>query len=176
MKTSRKIALAILCISFILTSCGNTEDSHKKTKEENTTNSEQLKKTEDDYYISYNGKNIYILEEIENVVEILGQDYEYFETASCAFDGMDKFYYYNNITVMTNDIDGKELVTDMYFTNDAMGTPEGVRIGNDYAKVIDVYGSDYDMNGTAMEYMDGNTIFTIDIAEGKVSAIEYGYK
>ena len=46
----------------------------------------------------------------------------------------------------------------------------------EYAKVMDVYGSDYEMSGTMMEYIRGNTILCIDIRDKKVVAIEYKMK
>ena len=57
-----------------------------------------------------------------------------------------------------------------------MATTEGIRINMEYAKVMDVYGSDYEMSGTMMEYIRGNTILCIDIRDKKVVAIEYKMK
>lgn len=86
------------------------------------------------------------------------------------------FYYYHNLTLTANEIDGKKIITDIYFKNDAVATTEGIRINMEYAKVMDVYGSDYEMSGTMMEYIRGNTILCIDIRDKKVAAIEYKMK
>ena len=51
------------------------------------------------------------------------------------------FYYYHNLTLTANEIDGKKIITDLYFKNDALETTEGIRINIEYDKEMEVFGS-----------------------------------
>ncbi len=86
------------------------------------------------------------------------------------------FYYYQNLTVRANEIEGEKVVTEIYFKNDTVATPEGIRITSSYADVIAKYGNDYKTNGTALEYIKGDTLLLIDMKDGKVAAVTYQYK
>lgn len=166
----RKIPVLFLLV--LLAMCFMACAAEKTQKKDSVGNTTQ----EEPYYYEADGKKIYIGQEIDDAVAILGEDYEYFEAASCAVEGLDMFYYYHNLTLTANEIDGKKIITDIYFKNDAVATTEGIRINMEYAKVMDVYGSDYEMSGTMMEYIRGNTILCIDVRDKKVAAIEYKMK
>ena len=153
----RKIPVLFLLV--LLAMCFMACAAEKTQKKDSAGNVTQ----EEPYYYETDGKKIYIGQETDDAVAILGEDYEYFEAASCAVEGLDE-------------IDGKKIITDIYFKNDAVATTEGIRINMEYAKVMDVYGSDYEMSGTMMEYIRGNTILCIDIRDKKVAAIEYKMK
>jgi hypothetical protein len=153
-----------------MTGCG------AEKKNETETESTEQSTTKNAYSYEYEGKSIYITQPIEEALQALGDDYEYFEAPSCAVDGLDMFYYYRNITVMANQIDDKVIVTDIYFKNDTVATTEGLRMNDSYADVVGIYGDDYSIDGTAMEYDGGNMQLVIDMNDGKVAAIEYEYK
>lgn len=159
-------------LSCALWACEKENDSGRDGGEEKGVEASEVSK----YYYEYEKQKIYITQDIEEAVGILGTGYEYFEAPSCASDGLDMFYYYQNLTLMANEISGKKVVTDIYFKNDTVSTPEGIKINSGYLDVVNQYGSDYEMNGTALEYVDGNTLFTVDINDGKVVSIEYEYK
>lgn len=147
----------------------------KSTAEEKAAGDEKVKAEQPGtyYYETLDEKKIYILQPVKEAIAALGEDYEYFEAPSCASDGLDMFYYYQNITVMANELDGEKVITDIYFKNDTVSTPEDIRINSEYADVVNQYGSDYDLNGTAMEYTDGDTVLSVDIKDGKVASVEY---
>ena len=173
MRIKKTILLCILVMSaYMICACENQSASKDKEEKETKVSISELSK----YYYEYEHQKIYIAQKIEEAVEILGGNYEYFEAPSCASDGIDMFYYYQNFTVMANEINGEKLVAQIYFKNDTVATPEGIRITSSYADVVNQYGTDYDMNGTALEYSDGNTLLVIDVKDGKVAAIEYEYK
>jgi hypothetical protein len=151
---------------------GCSAEKQKEAVAETTQDS----KTKTAYFYEYDGEKIYITQPIEEAVNVLGDEYEYFEAASCALEGKDAFYYYRNITIMANLIDENMIVTDISFKNDTVATPEGLRLNDSYADVVEKYGDDYSFDGTAMVYDGGNMQLVIDMNDGKVSAIEYEYK
>lgn len=159
-------------LAFAMWGCEKENNSEK--------NSQEMTKAEiagpGKYYYEYENQKVYITQSIDEAVQILGENYEYFEAPSCASDGLDMFYYYQNLTLMANEMNGEKIVTQIYFKNDTVATPEGIRMNSPYADVVNQYGSDYKMNGTALEYAEGSTLFIIDIRDGKVASIEYEYK
>ncbi len=172
MKRIKTIILCITATFYILCACTKQSSSENKEKEEKET---QIQ-TQEAYYYKYEDQKIYITQKIEEAVAALGDNYEYFEAPSCAAQGMDMFYYYQNLTVRANEIEGEKVVTEIYFKNDTVATPEGIRITSSYADVIAKYGNDYKTNGTALEYIKGDTLLLIDMKDGKVAAVTYQYK
>lgn len=171
-KKSIGVLLCLIGIAAVLLSaCKGTMEEKKKDAEKIKTEQPGIY-----YYETSDEKKIYILQSVTEAVEALGQDYEYFEAPSCASDGLDMFYYYQNITLMANELDGEKVITDIYFKNDTVSTPEGIRINSEYADVVNQYGSDYVLNGTALEYTDQNTVLIVDIKDGKVASVEYKWK
>jgi len=172
MKRRKRIALCITIALYVLCACAREPDSENK----NHKNEEKETEVQETYYYQYEEQKVYIAQKIEEALAALGNDYEYFEAPSCAARGMDMFYYYQNLTVRANEIEGEKVVTEIYFKNDTVATPEGIRIHSAYADVIGKYGSEYYMNGTALEYSRGNMVLVIDMKDGKVAGITYRCK
>lgn len=158
-----------MVVFCILCACAKRPPSEKKERE-------TYVQTQETYYYEYEDQKIYIAQKIEEATAALGDNYEYFEAPSCAAQGIDMFYYYQNLTVRANEIEGEKVVTEISFKNDTVATPEGIRITSSYADVVGKYGNDYKTNGTALEYMEGNTLLVIDMKDGKVVSVIYQYK
>lgn len=133
-------------------------------------------KQETEYVYLYEEQKIAMGDDVEAAVEILGEEFEYFEAPSCAVDGVDMFYYYRNVTLVANEIDGRKIVTGLWLLNDAVETAEGIRINSDYEEVLATYGSEYERKGDIMIYSGKNVELSIGITERKVSTLEYAYK
>ena len=147
------ILLALLC----LTGCAAPE---VPTGEENFT-------------FIYQGVAISPHGDAAPVVEALGDPKSYTEESSCAFEGLDKTYYYGSFYLTTYPMDGKDYVYTLWFADDTVATEEGIRIGSNQADVESVYGAD-SFNGTnAYVLIKGNSKLMILITEGEVSAIRY---
>jgi hypothetical protein len=107
------------------------------------------------------------------IISSLGEPKTYTEEASCAFEGMDKTYYYGSFYLATYPMEGKDYVYMLWFADDTVATEEGIRIGSNQADVESVYGAD-SFNGTnAYVLIKGNSKLMILITEGEVSAIRY---
>ena len=107
------------------------------------------------------------------MLEALGEPKSYTEESSCAFEGLDKTYYYGSFYLSTYPMGGKDFVYVLWFADDTVTTAEGIRIGSTQAQVETAYGKDA-FNGTnAFEMSKGSSKLTILITDGIVSGIRY---
>lgn len=121
----------------------------------------------------YNGVEITPHANAAPVIEALGEPKSYTEEASCAFEGLDKTYYYGSMYISTYPMDGQDYVYTLWFADDTVTTAEGIRIGSPQSQVEEAYGADT-FNGTnAFELTKGNSKLTILITDGLVSGVRY---
>lgn len=120
-----------------------------------------------------NGVEIQPHGEAAPVIEALGEPKSYTEETSCAFEGLDKTYYYGSFYLSTYPMEGKDYVYTLWFADDTVTTAEGIRIGSPQSQVEEAYGADA-YNGTnAFEVTAGNSRLTILITDGLVSGVRY---
>ena len=128
---------------------------------------------EENFTFIYQGVAISPHGDAAPVVEALGEPKSYTEESSCAFEGLDKTYYYGPFYLATYPMDGTDYVYTLWFADDTVATEEGIRIGSNQADVESVYGAD-SFNGTnAYVLIKGNSKLMILITEAEVSAIRY---
>ena len=90
-----------------------------------------------------------------NMPKDLGEPTNYFESASCAIQGLDKDYTYGSILVKTED-DGKtERIVGLTILDDGAATNSGVTIGDSRDKVIGAHGTPKSESETALVYAAG---------------------
>jgi len=111
--------------------------------------------------------------EVAPVLEALGEPKSYTEEPSCAFEGMDKTYYYGSFYLTSCTVDGVDYVNMLWFADDGVATDEGIRIGSTQTQVEEVYGRDC-FNGTnSFVLTKGQTRLVILMEEETVSSIRY---
>lgn len=156
--------MLLTCIMVLgLAACGSGESKNDSGS-----------KDSDGYVFSYNDTEIAMDANAEDVIKGLGQEYKYFEAASCAFDGLDKTYQYGSaFTVGTYPKDGKDYISYVYLTNDTVSTKEGVKVGDTVETMKKAYGDaqpdetggySYDKGNMSLKFItsDGTTIEEID--------------
>jgi len=122
---------------------------------------------------NYNGTEIAISAEAAPIVEALGEPKSYTEETSCAFEGLDKTYFYGNFYMTTYPQGDKDYVFSMWFVDDTLTTAEGIYIGAEQAEVEAAYGADA-FNGTNAYVVEkGESKLMILITDGCVSSIQY---
>lgn len=128
---------------------------------------------EEGFVFNYNGTEITLHAPAEPIVEALGEPKKYTESASCAFKGLDKTYYYGSFYMDTYPVDGNDFVYGWWFADDSVATEEGIYIGASQAEVEAAYGAD-SFNGTNAYIVtcDGGTL-TVIVEEGVVTSIQY---
>lgn len=127
----------------------------------------------DGWSFDYNGTEIAISADAAPIVEALGEPKNYTEETSCAFEGLDKTYFYGNFYMTTYPQGDKDYVFSMWFVDDSLTTAEGIYIGADQADVEAAYGADTFNGSNAYIVEKGSTKLTVLIADGCVSSIQY---
>ena len=155
----KRISLFLLTaiVLFSLAGCGSTD----------------IDLQEENFSFTYNGVKIMLGVEATPIIEALGEPRSYTEEPSCAFDGMDKTYYYGSFYISTYPLDGKDYIYNLWFADDGVATDEGVRIGSTQSQVEDAYGKEC-FNGTnSFVLTKGQSRLVILIEDGKVGSIRY---
>ena len=113
---------------------------------------------------------------VEPLITALGSDYTYHESPSCAYIGLDKMYVYKGFVIYTYPDDkAVDHVLQVLLTDDSLSTPEGLRLGDTSAKVIELYGNDYVESNGSYAYTHGKTSLVIIIKNDMVQSIQYNY-
>lgn len=125
------------------------------------------------FSFTYKDVTMKLADPAEPILEKLGEPIKYTESASCAFDGLDKSYYYGSFYLETYPQGDKDFVYGWWFADDSVSTPEGIYIGSAQADVEKAYGAE-NFNGTnAFTVKEGNGTLTIILEEGVVTSIQY---
>ena len=128
---------------------------------------------EENFSFTYNGTIITLGAEAAPIIDALGEPRSYTEEPSCAFDGMDKTYYYGSFYLSTYPMGGKDYIYNLWFADDGVATGEGIRIGSTQSQVEDAYGEEC-FNGTSsLALTKGQSRLVILIEDGKVSSIRF---
>ena len=159
----------MLCL--ILASC----DKEKEPADEKVT---PETKTEEKvivpgYTFDFKGVSVALDAKMEPVVSALGEPSGYFESQSCAYQGLDKVYSWGSVVIRTYPSDGVDYILSIELKDDSVSTPEGVSIGDSLESVKAVYGEPTEESASAVIYKKGNTTLTFLASEGEINAITY---
>jgi predicted small secreted protein len=105
-----------------------------------------------DIALDINGKTYRCGDDVAPLLKELGDGYEYSEAISCAYDGLDKTYTYDNVDVYTypdGDIDRVSEIT--AYGTDA-STPKGLKVGDTVERMEELYGAGYSEEGITRIY------------------------
>lgn len=96
-----------------------------------------------------------------------------FEVPSCAIEGTDNLYNYGTFELTAFNDGTGEVIYSIFFNDPNITTDEGLALGDDVSKVIELYGEDYTQEGTAYIYTGVNTILSILVQNDTVTSIEF---
>ena len=170
MKRKSFAAMCIMTACFAMTACGNSS--------QNTTaggvNNESQMENGSKYVFETSGYSVKVNAKISECLEKLGEPKGgTYEVKSCAFDGMDKFYYYGAYTIQGYQKDNEDLVYSVTFMDDTVKTKEGVRLGDSKDKMTSAYGSSFNQDGEQYIYTSGNTKLIFVIKNDVIENIMY---
>lgn len=154
--------LAVMLLSFA--ACSPAADSE-------TTGA--VYTAQENFQFTYQGTEITLHAPAATIVSALGEPVKYTESTSCAFEGLDKSYYYGSFYLETYPKADADYVYGWWFADDSVSTPEGIYIGAAQADVEKAYGADT-FNGTNA-YVVKKTAgtLTVILTDGVVSSIQY---
>ena len=155
----KRISLFLLAAIMLLSlvGCGTTDPNQQ----------------EENFSFTYNGTKIMLDAEAVPIIDALGEPRSYTEEPSCAFDGMDKTYYYGSFYLSTYPMEGKDFVYSFWYADDSVATEEGIRIGSTKAEVEAIYGADCFNGANAYTQAQSNSKLTILMEDGMVSSIQH---
>ena len=151
------IAIIIVCIHII---------SNRNAENDEVNNIQE--------YVFCNNNKIKIDDEFSR--EKYGQEKEYSEIISCAYEGLDRIYKYENYEITTYERDGKERIQSIYLLNDMVKTEEDVKITDSYNKMIEKYSDNYVREENMYTYIQGKTALKFIIENNIITSIEYSLK
>ncbi len=172
-RTMFVMALAAVFV-FAAAACGDAEDTAEAAAETDGGNAEASAESNaaGGYTVTLRGVTIVMNEEAAPIVEALGDDYSYFESESCAFEGLDKVYSYSGFKLNTYPTDEVDYVSSVVFMDDTVETDEGICIGSARDAVIEAYGEPDVDNGTSLVYTREDSTMTVGISNDSVSSLE----
>lgn len=154
----------ILCI--FLCACQDEGEYVDSDKEENVKN---------EFVFIFHGNDINIGDKADNVLALLGEYKSSFVADSCAYQGRDTYYYYDGFEIMTSEINGQEILTDIFVTAGNIETVKGVEVGMEISKMAQAMGP-ADKSGTDnYTYFGEGVNLQINAKDNKVASIEYYY-
>ncbi len=156
----KKLITGILIVVLLLAGCSGEEQTQGTSQEQ-------------DYVFEYNGITINLNSNAEPIIKELGEPMEYFEAESCAFQGLDKTYYYNGFELTTYPNGDDDYISSIYFRDDSVSTPEGIYIGSSAEDVLEAYGNEYTGGENTYIYTKGDTSLTFIVENGEVVSITY---
>lgn len=163
------IAVMLLTGMILMTGCGSSEkvierdsttnpvegssqennDDASATWKEGESTGDSVKKG---YVFQYQDVKVSVDENMKPILEKLGEPVSYFEAASCAFEGLDKIYTYNDFEIDTYPQGEEDYVSAIILKNDVITTAEGIYIGCSKNDVTAAYGTDYREEGSMFVY------------------------
>ena len=108
------------------------------------------------YALTIDGVKMTGNQPVKPYLDKLGDDYEYSESISCAYDGMDKIYTYENFSIYTYPDGDKDYVLEVEVLGGDYATAKGIKIGSSREDVIKAYGDKYFEDGALLYYNKTN--------------------
>lgn len=128
-----------------------------------------------EYGFTYKGARVVVNTDVTGPLSQIDEEPSFFESESCAYQGMDKIYTFAHFVVYTYPAGDKDMVSSVELKTDAVTTEEGVRIGASREDVIAAYGDGFTEAGTVLKYTKGDSVLSFIIKDGEVDGIVYDY-
>lgn len=125
------------------------------------------------YVFRYNGVAVSVDADMAGVLAELGEPNDYFEAASCAFEGLDKTYTYGSFVIETYPQGEKDYVSTIVLKDDAVSTAENIYIGSSLTDVTNSYGTDYTEQGSMLVYHKDGMKLCFLMENDTVTSIQY---
>ena len=106
------------------------------------------------------------------IVEKLGEPKNYFESPSCAAEGIGKLYTYDDFEIQTYPDGDNDLILYVQLRTDNVATDEGIDLSSSKEDIVAAYGEPseeatgsmtYEKNGTKLVFIfDGDSLISIE--------------
>jgi len=175
----KRIVLLAACF-ILLTGCGKEEPAKQVNSDavvtevpENSSQADSSSEQEKGFEFLYNDVTIPMNVDAAPIIDALGEPQEYFEAASCAFQGLDKTYTYSGFELTTYPKDDLDYVSTIYVLDDSVTTDKGIYIGSTLEEVTSAYGTDYSEESGEYTFTMGASTLSFLIEDDCVTSITY---
>ncbi len=165
----KKIILTLI-LSTLLVGCSKNNNNGSAT-DNNTPDTAETA----GYEFDYQGITMHMNDKADAAIDALGKPMDYFEAPSCAFQGLDKIYYYSGFDLSTYPGTDGDYISAIDFSDDSVSTKEGIYIGVSRDKVIEAYGKDYTKESGSLIYTKGKTKLTFLMESDVVTSTNYDF-
>jgi len=107
---------------------------------------------EADLFLVINGQQSRTAVNIQEIIAIFGDGFEYSESVSCMYDGLDKAFVYDIAGFYTYPARNGDYVNEIDTSSPEVTTSRGISVGNTRADVIAVYGQPAEDTGNLFIY------------------------
>lgn len=198
MKDKSKIlqAAMILGMTICICGCGSTantdadadQSANMQTQDmENEDNSSKedggdMENSETDqsgnvvngYAFEINGVTVQVDMDMDELAALLGESKSIFEAPSCAGEGISYIYNFTSYEIETYPAaDGKNRIGFIVLKDDTVATAEGIDLSMTKEDIIQVYGENYEENGSQITYEKDGTKLNFIYEGNNIISIEY---
>lgn len=143
-----------------------------------TTATANDKFSKNDLYLTIHGTKYTCDGLVDELLATFGEDYTYAEAISCAYDGLDKNFAYDELDIYTRPDGEKDIVTELC-AYDGVESSKNIVIGSSADSVRSAYGEPTAENARLMKYLlapasaesEGASLYFKLNSDGAVTAI-----
>ena len=119
---------------------------------------------EKDLGIRINGQWFPIWQDSTDLLQALGDEYVLSAAPSCVFEGEDKEFSFDGVSIFTNPDGNKDIWYSIYLDNDLYSTSRDIHVGCSLEEILAAYGDRY--------YWEGESLLTYSISgvEGDIAS------
>ncbi len=166
--------IAVLALSMM--ACGSSNDT-KVIESNNAAGADTAstsKTSTAGYVFNYNGTEIPVDADVAPIIETLGDANSYFESPSCAADGIGKLYTYSDFEIQTYPDGDVDRVLYVLLRTDNVATAEGIDLSSAKEDIVGAYGQATEEGTGSMKYeKDGMKLVFIFDNDDNLVSIEY---
>lgn len=178
------IMLSCMLSLSILAGCGSSEapaasnaaPAESQSQSSSTEIKDNTPVADPGYVYTQDGVEVAVKALMEPITAAWGEPDKYFESESCAFQGMDKVYTYGSVVISTYPENDKDYVLTIELKDDTITTAEGIYIGSSKADVTATYGVATQETDVALVYDKGDCQLTFFFEDDCVTNITYAAK
>ena len=173
---SRKLALyvtLVLTCGVIMSACKKSDDVKVLDGTAQSTQSAKADASSEAYVFNYQGTEIPVDADAAPIVEKLGEPSSYFESESCAAQGIGKLYTYGDFEFETYPDGDTDRILYVMLKSDAVSTQEGISLANSKEDVIATYGTPDQERTGAVNYLLGEMTLKFIFDGDDMISIEY---
>ena len=176
MKSRKSAVYFALALTFgaLASACGKSDDVKVIEGDASVTvQSAQQASEAEGYVFSYKGTAIPVDADAAPILEKLGEPLSYFESESCAAQGIGKLYTYGDFEIETYPDGDTDRILYVMLKSDAVSTQEGISLANTKDEVKAVYGEPDEEKTGAVNYHVGEMTLKFIFDGDAMVSIEY---